>query len=127
MSLKMFKAILHTNKTREQLIAQYGDNTYTEVDIERMKQYYDACDGFLCIVYDAGWTGRSGYGLIGAFEETMQAKDKEVHWLMEQDPDSGRYIDQREEFDADWDSGEFAPDGCMFFSPEDVEILEEIR
>lgn len=51
-------------------------------------------------------------------------KDKEVHYMMEQDSSMGVYIDDREEFDKDWDSGNYEPDGCHYLNPENVELLD---
>ena len=51
-------------------------------------------------------------------------KDKEVHYMMEQDSSMGVYIDDREEFDKDWDSGNYEPDGSYYLNPENVELLE---
>ena len=41
-----------------------------------------------------------------------------------EDSHFGVYIDDREEFDTDWDSGDYEPDGCHYLEPENVEILE---
>ena len=51
-------------------------------------------------------------------------KNKEVYYMMEQDSSMGVYIDDREEFDKDWDSGNYEPDGCHYLNPENVELLE---
>ena len=51
-------------------------------------------------------------------------KNKEVHYMMEQDRIFGLYIDDRKEFDKDWDSGNYEPDGCQYLNPENVELLE---
>lgn len=51
-------------------------------------------------------------------------KDRELHYMFEQDSHFGTYIDDREQFDKDWDSGDYEPDGCHYLEPENVEILE---
>ena len=51
-------------------------------------------------------------------------KDKELHYMMEQDSMVGLYIDDRESFDVDWDNGDYEPDGIHYLDPENVELLE---
>jgi len=46
------------------------------------------------------------------------AKNKELFYMMEQDNMTGVYIDDREEFDRDWDSGEYEHEGCFYLEPE---------
>lgn len=51
-------------------------------------------------------------------------KDKELHYMIEQDPMIGVYIDDRERFNEDWDNDKYEPDGCIYLNPENVELLE---
>ena len=51
------------------------------------------------------------YVFLGLKDEN---KNKELHYMMEQDSMIGVYIDDREGFDNAWDSGEYEPDGCFF-------------
>ena len=44
--------------------------------------------------------------------------------MMEQDSMFGLYIDDREQFDKDWDNNDYEPDGCHYLETENVEILE---
>lgn len=53
-------------------------------------------------------------------------KDKELHYLFEQDSMFGTYIDDREAFDKDWDSGDYEPDGCHYINPENVELWDNV-
>ena len=61
------------------------------------------------------------YVFLGLKDE---GKDKELHYMIEQDSMIGVYVDDREGFDRDWDSGEYEPDGCIYLNPENVELLE---
>jgi hypothetical protein len=58
-------------------------------------------------------------------ENCTQAK--EVSYLMEQDPFTGCFIDQREEFDCVWDSGEYCPDVTWTLKKEQVEIIGPLQ
>lgn len=51
-------------------------------------------------------------------------KDKELHYMIEQDSMIGVYIDDRERFNEDWDNDKYEPDGCIYLNPENVELLE---
>lgn len=53
-----------------------------------------------------------------------EEKNKELHYMIEQDSMIGVYIDDREGFDEAWDNGEYEPDGCIYLNPENVELLE---
>ena len=44
---------------------------------------------------------------------------------MEQDPMMGCYIDQREQFDLDYDSGNYCPDGVWCLEKDWVEIVPQ--
>lgn len=51
-------------------------------------------------------------------------KDKELHYMFEQDSSFGLYIDDREEFDKDWDSGDYEQDGSIYLEPEYIIMLD---
>lgn len=54
-------------------------------------------------------------------ELTDPVKNKELHWMMEQDS-SGIFNDDREEFDRLWDSDEYDGfDGCFYIEKEHIE------
>ncbi len=52
-------------------------------------------------------------------------KNRELHYMFEQDSRFGIYIDDREGFDADWDNNDYEPDGCHYLNLENVEVLED--
>ena len=41
-------------------------------------------------------------------------KNKDLFYLIEQDSMIGRYIGDWEEFETDWESGAYEPDGCIY-------------
>lgn len=119
--LILFEAVLHTGgKTAEQLKAEYGDATDEETQI--YKKVFDAMDGQKALVAPS-YISSDEYHYMGLEDE---AQHKEVAYLMEQDPMMGCYIDQREEFDRDYDSGNYVPDGIFCLKKEQVEIIREI-
>ena len=80
-----------------------------------------ACmDGEIALVIESG--AEDGKYVLLALKD--EEKNKELHYMMEQDSYCGVYIGDREGFDTDWDNGDYAPDGCFYLGPENVEILE---
>ena len=118
MKLELFEAILHTGgQTAEQLRAEFGD--VTDEEIQGYINILDAMDGQKAIVAKSLFNPEE-YNYMGLCDE---AQGKEVAYLMEQDPFMGCYIDQREEFDRVYDSGNYCPDGCWCLKKEHVEII----
>lgn len=50
-------------------------------------------------------------------------KDKELHYMMEQDSMTGSFIDDREGFEKAWESGDYSKDECFYLDSEYVEEL----
>lgn len=50
-------------------------------------------------------------------------KDKELHYMIEQDSTIGVYINDRDRFDNDWEGGLYDSDGCIYLNPENIELL----
>lgn len=55
---------------------------------------------------------------------TDEEKNKELHYMIEQNSFMCVYIDDREGFDEAWDNDEYEPNGCIYLKPENVELLE---
>ncbi len=55
------------------------------------------------------------YVFLGLKDEK---KNKELHYMMEQDSMTGVFIDDREGFDKDWDSRTYEHDGCFYLEPQ---------
>lgn len=51
------------------------------------------------------------YVFLGLADEE---KNKDLFYLIEQDSMVGRYIEDWEEFEADWDAGRYEMDGCIY-------------
>lgn len=62
------------------------------------------------------------YAYLGLKNEE---KFKELTYMIEQDSVKGMYINCREKFEQDWENDEYNPDGCMYLSPEYVELIED--
>ncbi len=77
-------------------------------------------DGEMALVIES--SAGDGKYLFLALKD--KEKDKELHYMMEQDSRFGIYIDDREQFDEDWDSNNYEPDGCHYLDPGNVEILD---
>lgn len=103
-------------KTANMLI----DVSPDDPDYQLWKKIYEYMDGETAIVMKST-SGDGTYLFLGLKDKE---KNKELHYMFEQDSFIGVYIDDREEFDRDWDSGDYEPDGCHYLNPENVELLE---
>lgn len=123
--MKMIKAILHTaGKTDEQILKQGGIISPNE--ISTFRKILEAWDGVEVYVNRAAHS-RKEYTLMGWDEKDHDINNqvKEALFLMEQDPIVGTYVDNREQFERDWNEREYTPSMSITFAEEDVEILEE--
>jgi hypothetical protein len=121
MKLELFEAILHTcDVTAEQIRAEAGD--VTDDEIQGYLKILAAMDGQKAIVAPS-FSRLDEYDYMGLLDP---AQAKEVAYLMEQDPFMGCYIDQREDFDRDYDSGDYCPDGTWTLKKEYVKIIGPI-
>lgn len=121
MKIELLEAVLHTGMaTADNLRAEYGD--VTEEEIQGYLKTLVAMDGQRAIVSPSSFDAE-GYDYMGLFDA---AQAKEVAYLMEQDPMMGCFIDQREEFDRVYDSGDYCPDGTWTLKKEYVEIVGPI-
>ncbi len=127
--METINAVLRTaGKTREQLKEQVVDpETITDAELDNLQRYYDLLDGARVLLMSS-YMGKDGtYGLVD-WHPDDDAKIKEATWLIEQDEWYGTYINQRDEFDRDWDAGHYSPDGIPTFRGSEVEeIVEEVR
>lgn len=63
---------------------------------------------------------KDGYVFLGLKDKL---KDKELHYMMEQDSMTGSFIDDREGFEKAWKSGDYSKDECFYIDSEYVEEL----
>lgn len=99
----------------------FRDMNPDDADYRLWQDIAEYMDGETAIVAE----GSAGDGKYVLLELKDKEKNRELHYMFEQDSRFGVYIDDREEFDADWDGGKYEPDGCHYLDPENVEILEE--
>lgn len=90
------------------------------IDISLWKEIEAFMDGETALVMESSMDNGQ-YVFLGLTDEE---KNKELHYMIEQDSFIGVYIDDREGFNEAWDSGEYEPDGCIYLNPENVELLE---
>ena len=90
------------------------------IDFELWKNIEEYMDGETAIIIESTW--KNGMYLFLGLED--EEKNKQLHYMIEQDSMIGVYIDERERFNADWDSGQYEPDGCIYLNPENVELME---
>ncbi|MFL0365351.1 hypothetical protein ACH0BF_20295 [Pseudobacillus sp. 179-B 2D1 NHS] len=128
-TIKLYRAKLHTGgKTPEQIKSSFngpfdGPEPSNE-EIQVWSKAYDLADG-LEVIVKKSWTGND-YSLI-AWDDTDDEKIREFIYQVEQDGMFGTYVDEREEFIKDWESGEYCPAGSLLFNEKDVEIIEELK
>lgn len=115
--MELLKAVLHM----ESMMKEIKPNTdFTEDDYKVWIKVYELMDGQTAIVTPNQREGE--YIYLGMVEREI---DKEVSYLIEQDPMIGCYIDQREDFERDYDNDEYYPDGSIMLDAKCVEIVEE--
>ncbi|WP_060668234.1 hypothetical protein [Oceanobacillus caeni] len=129
MEIKLYKARLKTaNKTDDQVKTAFEDGIgeVTQEDIDLYRESMNLVDGQEVIVTD-GLLSPDGYYTLVSWQEKDDNVWREFVYIQEQDPYFGTYADEREEFLADWESGDYSPSGSLTFSKDDVEILETLN
>ncbi|NPC91004.1 hypothetical protein HOO54_23685 [Bacillus sp. WMMC1349] len=122
--LNLYKAKLNTSKkTSEQIKNELTGLEPNEEEIQNWLKIYGLIAGVEVIVAKS-WSG-DGYCLVNWLEKDS-GTIKEFFYHLEQDPMFGSYFDEREEFEEDWQSGEYCPACSIVFSDKDVEIIEII-
>lgn len=123
--IKLYRAILHTGgKTRQDIRDRNQEWNFSEKDIDDAIAYYDAFDG-MPIFCTKGFF-ESEYVFLGCADNAYADRLKEASYCMEQDSMFGKYINQREEFEKDWDNGDYEPEGNWTFDDDEIEILEAL-
>lgn len=124
---RKFIVVLKTgNKTIEDAKKVYEGSfgAITQADYDNYIQRMAVIDGATVLLVQDGFSG-DNYGVI-SFHDNSLDKYKEFCYLAEQDPFFGAYENSREEFDADWESGEYEFTGTLELEPHELEITEEI-
>lgn len=89
-------------------------------DYELWKSISEYMDGETALVMESA--AKDGqYVFLGL---TDREKDKELFYMMEQDSMIGRYIDARELFETEWETGDYEPDCCIYLKKKYLEFRE---
>ena len=118
--MKLLEVILHTGgKTEGQIRAEAPELSDPEIQI--VLKMNALMDGQKAIAMPN--PKDTEYWLAGIEDKAV---DKEVSYLMEQDPMFGCFIDQRAEFDKAYDSGDYAPDFIHIIEKSQAGIIRVI-
>jgi hypothetical protein len=124
--IDLYKAKLHTaGKTPEQILKGYDGLTPSDEVVQGIIKAYNLIDG-LEVVVSNSFYGKDTYTLI-IWNKSDDDKFKEFSYLLEQDPFMGTYVNEREQFDKDWDSEQYEPPGSLSFQKSDVEIIVKVE
>ena len=89
-------------------------------DYELWKSISEYMDGETALVMESA--AKDGkYVFLGL---TDREKDRELFYMMEQDSMIGRYIGGRELFEAEWEKGDYEPEGCICLEKKYLEFQE---
>ena len=122
-NLTIHRVILHTKSMTPEKIAALGGDNATPEDNALYQKIYQTMDGQEAIVmpriYDSN---KMTFCCL-----TDPEGDRELSYLMEQDPWLGCYIDDREAFDREYDSGDYGRDVNFILDADLVSIIETIE
>lgn len=121
-NLTIHRAILHTKSMTPEKIAALGGDDATPETNALYQKIYQAMDGQEAIVMPR--ISNSNEMTFCSLTDPVQ--DRELSYLMEQDPWVGCYINDREAFDREYDSGDYGRDVSFILDADLVEITETI-
>ncbi len=117
---KLVQGILHTSGlTAERLKSMWPEAP--ESDAQNMEKAYALMDGQEALLVPS-WYEKGEFIFIALKD---RERDKEVHYLLEQDSEVGCFINQREEFDQIYDSGDYSRDVNFCLKSDQVEIIAQ--
>ena len=117
---KLIQGILHTSSlTAERLKTMWPESP--ESDVRNWGKAYSMLDGQEALLIPS-WYEKDEFIFVGLKDHE---RDKEVAYLMEQDSEVGCYIDQREDFDRDYDSGNYSRDVQFCLKSDQVEVITQ--
>jgi hypothetical protein len=114
LELNIYKAILHTAGLEN----EYGQDDKTGKEL--WKQIYNLMDGESALIASAN--EENEHAFLGLED---RQKNKELHYLIEQDDMIGVKYTQKE-WDEIWDAGDYAPDSILYLVSSSVEILRKL-
>lgn len=109
------------NEVKLKMLNMFKDKDKTDRDYSLGENIAKYMDGETAYVIKSAAMDNVEYLFLGLKDKD---KDKELHYMIEQDSMIGTYIDDREGFDKAWDNEEYEPDGGIYLKPEEVELLE---
>ena len=107
--LNMKKVCLNTERMLDEADPQ-------DDDYNLWKKVYEPMNGEDAFVYESP-IEKGKWVFCGLVDGK---KNKDLFYLIEQDSMIGRYIGDWEEFEADWESGAYEPDGCIYLDLRDI-------
>ena len=99
----------------------YDNYDKKETDYELWKSIAEYMDGESALVVDH-YAKKGTFTYLCLKDET---KNKELAYMMEQDGMMGCYIDDRAQFDEDWDNEEYEPGASIVIPAENVILTEQ--
>lgn len=93
----------------------YDDYDPKQKDYLLWKKVAEYMDGEIALILDKGSACEDGYLFLALRD---QVKDKELHYMMEQDSTIGCFINDRDGFDHAWDSENYDTGSCFYLEPQ---------
>lgn len=116
---RLVQAVLHTGEMTEERIKDQTPEAL-DCDVRNFAKIYSLLDGQMALVLLSPYGEGDAYIFIGLLDAAM---NKEVTYLLEQGSYYGCYINQREEFDRDYDSGNHSCDVTFCKDKGQVEVV----
>lgn len=118
--LKLVFAILHTSEmTVEKIKTDSPD--IPDADAQNLAKVFAMMDGQKAVLLPS-WADDNDYSFIALADKSA---NRELSYQMEQDSFVGCFIDQREEFDTEYDSGDYSQDFSFCFDKKYAEVIPE--
>lgn len=107
--LNMKKVCLNTERMLDEANPQ-------DDDYNLWKKVYELMNGEDAFVYESS-IEKGKWVFCGLVDGK---KNKDLFYLIEQDSMIGRYIGDWKAIEADWENGDYEPDGCMYLDLRDI-------
>lgn len=90
----------------------YDNYDKKDKDYPLWKKIAEYMNGEIAFVLEKGFDNKKEEYLFLGLKDCE--KNKELHYMMEQDGMTGIFIDDREGFDQAWDNEQYEPDVCYY-------------
>lgn len=101
----------------------FDENNPEDSDYELWKSIAEYMDGENAYVVES-IAMEGEYVFLGLCD---RSKNKELAYMMEQDSMTGVFIDDREGFEAAWESNEYEHEGCFCIEPQWIESYKGLK